>query len=138
MRQKKILPDYLKHAKENNKKLQEELERLMLTYIFDETYEAAVRSFTSDISSVETAVLPTLENFDNQVKPFSELEKIFEKSLNTLSAVENGQVEVFENLRAIEKNEAKARDELDVYIDKLHVIKRYMENVIFQVFLNPS
>lgn len=127
MRQKKILPDYLKHAKENNKKLQEELERLMLTYIFDETYEAAVRSFTSDISSVETAVLPTLENFDNQVKPFSELEKILEKSLNTLSAVENGQVEVFENLRAIEKNEAKARDELDVYIDKLHVIKRYME-----------
>ncbi len=127
MRQKKILPDYLKHAKENNKKLQEELERLMLTYIFDETYEAAVRSFTSDISSVETAVLPTLENFDNQVKPFSELEKIFEKSLNTLSAVENGQVEVFENLRDIEKNEAKARDELDVYIDKLHVIKRYME-----------
>ena len=95
IRQKKILPDYLKHAKENNKKLQEELERLMLTYIFDETYAADVRSFASDISSVETAVLPTLENFDNQVKPFSELEKIFEKSLNTLSAVENGQVEVF-------------------------------------------
>ena len=127
MRQKKILPDYLKHAKENNKKLQEELERLMLTYIFDETYAADVRSFASDISSVETAVLPTLENFDNQVKPFSELEKIFEKSLNTLSAVENGQVEVFENLRAIAKNEAKARDELDVYVNKLHVIKRYME-----------
>ena len=127
IRQKKILPDYLKHAKENNKKLQEELERLMLTYIFDETYAADVRSFVSDISSVETAVLPTLENFDNQVKPFSELEKIFEKSLNTLSAVENGQVEVFENLRAIAKNEAKARDELDVYVNKLHVIKRYME-----------
>jgi len=106
MRQKKVLPDYLKHAKENNKKLQEELERLMLTYIFDETYAADVRSFASDISGVETAVLPTLENFETQVKPFSELEKIFEKSLNTLSAVENGQVEVFENLQAIEKNEA--------------------------------
>ena len=127
MRQKKILPDYLKHAKENNKKLQEELERLMLTYIFDETYAADVRSFASDISGVETAVLPTLENFETQVKPFSELEKIFEKSLNTLSAVENGQVEVFENLQAIEKNEAKAREELDLYVNKLHVIKRYME-----------
>ena len=127
MRQKKVLPDYLKHAKENNKKLQEELERLMLTYIFDETYAADVRSFASDISGVETAVLPTLENFETQVKPFSELEKIFEKSLNTLSAVENGQVEVFENLQAIEKNEAKAREELDVYVNKLHVIKRYME-----------
>ncbi len=127
MRQKKILPDYLKHAKENNKKLQEELERLMLTYIFDETYAADVRSFASDISGVETAVLPTLENFEAQVKPFSELEKIFEKSLNTLSAVENGQVEVFENLQAIEKNEAKAREELDIYVNKLHVIKRYME-----------
>ena len=80
MRQKKILPDYLKHAKENNKKLQEELERLMLTYIFDETYAADVRSFASDISGVETAVLPTLENF-----------------------------------------------ELDIYVNKLHVIKRYME-----------
>ena len=127
MRQKKILPDYLKHAKENNKKLQEELERLMLTYIFDETYAADVRSFASDISGVETAVLPTLENFETQVKPFSELEKIFEKSLNTLSAVENGQVEVFENLQAIEINEAKAREELDLYVNKLHVIKRYME-----------
>ena len=127
MRQKKILPDYLKHAKENNKKLQEELERLMLTYIFDETYAADVRSFASDISGVETAVLPTLENFETQVKPFSELEKIFEKSLNTLSAVENGQVEVFEKLQAIEKNEAKAREELDIYVNKLHVIKRYME-----------
>ena len=127
MRQKKILPDYLKHAKENNKKLQEELERLMLTYIFDETYAADVRSFASDISGVETAVLPTLENFETQVKPFSELEKIFEKSLNNLSAVENGQVEVFENLQAIEINEAKAREELDLYVNKLHVIKRYME-----------
>ncbi len=99
----------------------------MLTYIFDETYAADVRSFASDISGVETAVLPTLENFETQVKPFSELEKIFEKSLNTLSAVENGQVEVFENLQAIEKNEAKAREELDIYVNKLHVIKRYME-----------
>ena len=106
-RHKKILPDYLKHAKENNKKLQEELERLMLTYIFDETYAADVRSFASDISGVETAVLPTLENFETQVKPFSELEKIFEKSLNTLSAVENGQVEVFENLQAIEKTKLR-------------------------------
>ena len=55
-----------------------------------------------------------------------------------MSAVENGQVEVFEKLQAIEKNEAKAREELDVYVNKLHVIKRYMENVTFQVFLNPS
>ena len=46
-----------------------------------------------------------------------------------MSAVENGQVEVFENLQAIEKNEAKAREELDIYVNKLHVIKRYMENV---------
>lgn len=127
MRHKKVLPDYLKHAKNNNKQLQEELERLMLTYIFDETYAADVRSFASDISGVETAVLPTLENFDTQVKPFSELEKTFEKSLNTLSAVENGQVEVFGNLQAIEKNEAKAREALDVYVNKLHVIKRFME-----------
>ena len=68
MRHKKVLPDYLKHAKNNNKQLQEELERLMLTYSFDETYAAA-----------------------------------------------------------IEKNEAKAREALDVYVNKLHVIKRFME-----------
>ncbi|MFR2078933.1 MAG: septation ring formation regulator EzrA, partial [Streptococcus sp.] len=125
MRQKKVLPDYLSMLKKQQK-LQEELERLMLTYIFDETYTQMFVA-SSDISGVETAVLPTLENFETQVKPFSELEKIFEKSLNTLSAVENGQVEVFEKLQAIEKNEAKAREELDVYVNKLHVIKRYME-----------
>ena len=36
-------------------------------------------------------------------------------------------LKVFENLQAIEKNEAKAREELDIYVNKLHVIKRYME-----------
>lgn len=138
MRQKKILPDYLKHAKENNKKLQEELERLMLTYIFDETYEAAVRSFTSDISSVETAVLPTLENFDNQVKPFSELEKIFEKSLNTLSAVENGQVEVLKIFEISRKMKLRRVMSLMFILINCMLSSVTWKNVIFQVFLNPS
>ena len=72
---RKFCQTILNTLKKTTKKLQEELERLMLTYIFDETYAADVRSFASDISGVETAVLPTLENFEAQVKPFSELEK---------------------------------------------------------------
>ena len=75
---------------------------------------------------------------EKQVEKFWKDEKIFEKSLNTLSAVENGQVEVFENLQAIEKNEAKAREELDIYVINCMLSSVTWKNVTCQVFLNPS
>ncbi len=84
--------------------------------------------FASDISGVETAVLPTLENFETQSKePFSELEKIFERVLIPCQLLKMVRLRSLKNLQAIEISEAKAYEELDLYVNKLHVIKRYME-----------
>ncbi|MGT2907655.1 septation ring formation regulator EzrA [Streptococcus dentiloxodontae] len=127
LKHKKVLPDYLEHAKKNNAQLQEEIKRLNALYIFDEAYAGEVHGFETDLKGVEEAITPTLEGFDDQDKPFSELEKTFDKSLKTLSAVESAQLEVFENLKAVEKNDSESRKELDVFINKLHVIKRFME-----------
>lgn len=58
----------------------------------------------------------------------------FDRTLKTLAAVEEGQMEVFEQVKNIEEIETIARQSLEQYINRLHMIKRYMENVIYQVF----
>lgn len=60
-------------------------------------------------------------------RPFSILEGRLDDALQTLARIEASQMEVAEELGSVEKTEATARQKLDTYINKLHMIKRYME-----------
>ena len=79
------------------------------------------------MEEIEQETLPIVEVFDNQDKPFSELQLIFDRTLKTLDAIEEGQMQVFEHVKNIEQIESVARQSLDQYINRLHSIKRYME-----------
>ncbi|KPJ22668.1 septation ring formation regulator EzrA [Streptococcus phocae] len=123
----KILPNYLLHVQRNNEQLKSEISRLSHKYILSENEALNIKAFDKDITEINDTVLAIAENFTEQDKPFSELEAIFERSLKTLSSVENGQIEVFEAVKDIEKIETHARQNLDLYVTQLHMIKRYME-----------
>lgn len=71
--------------------------------------------------------MPIVEAFGTQERPFTELQLIFDKTLKTLDSVEEGQMEVFEQVKNIEEIETVARQKLEKYINRLHMIKRYME-----------
>lgn len=123
----KIIPNYLAHAKANNEKLEHEIKRLSHKYILNDNENLSLRSFTKNLEEIEQETLPIVEVFDNQDKPFSELQLIFDRTLKTLDAIEEGQMQVFEHVKNIEQIESVARQSLDQYINRLHSIKRYME-----------
>ena len=127
LKDSKIIPDYLAHAKANNEKLEHEIKRLSHKYILNDNENSSLRSFTKNLEEIEQETLPIVEVFDNQDKPFSELQLIFDRTLKTLDAIEEGQMQVFEHVKNIEQIESVARQSLDQYINRLHSIKRYME-----------
>ncbi|MFB0677523.1 septation ring formation regulator EzrA [Streptococcus pyogenes] len=123
----KMLPRYLAHVKRNNEQLKDEIARLSRKYILSETESLTVKAFEKDIKEIEDSTLAVAEQFGLQEKPFSELQVTFERSINTLTNVESGQMDVFAAVKDIEKIESQARHNLDVYVTQLHMIKRYME-----------
>ncbi|EHJ52246.1 septation ring formation regulator EzrA [Streptococcus macacae] len=127
VKNKKIIPAYLEHAKSNNEQLEKEIERLAEIYILNDKEEVNIRDFKQDLSKIETEILPIIENLDTQEKPFSVLEERFSRAIKTLDLVEEGQLDVFNSLKDIENVEKDSRQKLDSYINQLHAVKRFME-----------
>lgn len=123
----KIIPQFLAHAKSNNEQLGHEIKRLSTKYILNENESLSLRSFTNDLEEIETKVLPSVENFGQEASPYTHLQILFERTLKTLTTVEENQMEVFEAVKTIESVETRARQNMDKYVNKLHMIKRFME-----------
>ncbi|HGD1727088.1 TPA: septation ring formation regulator EzrA [Streptococcus agalactiae] len=123
----KIIPQLLAHAKSNNEQLGHEIKRLSAKYILNENESLSLRSFTNDLEEIETKVLPSVENFGQEASPYTHLQILFERTLKTLTTVEENQMEVFEAVKTIESVETRARQNMDKYVNKLHMIKRFME-----------
>lgn len=123
----KIIPQFLAHAKSNNEQLGHEIKRLSAKYILNENESLSLRSFTNDLEEIETKVLPSVENFGQEASPYTQLQILFERTLKTLTTVEENQMEVFEAVKTIESVETRARQNMDKYVNKLHMIKRFME-----------
>lgn len=123
----KIIPQFLAHTKSNNEQLGHEIKRLSAKYILNENESLSLRSFTNDLEEIETKVLPSVENFGQEASPYTHLQILFERTLKTLTTVEENQMEVFEAVKTIESVETRARQNMDKYVNKLHMIKRFME-----------
>ncbi|MGF0112225.1 septation ring formation regulator EzrA [Streptococcus sp. SGI.013] len=123
----RIIPDYLAHTRENNKQLLAELERLSKRYIINEKQSSIVDAFEGQLTEMEETTLEQINHLQVPEKPFSDLEKIFESTLEDLKTIEEGQLDVVSALKEIEKNEDRSRQKVDIFVNKLHSIKRFME-----------
>ncbi|KXT76885.1 septation ring formation regulator EzrA [Streptococcus sp. DD12] len=123
----KTIPAFLDHAKENNDKLAQELQRLSKRYLFPDAQALDLQQFTASLKDIEDTVIPVISDLDNQPKPYSELSGDLDTTLSTLAAVEDSQMDVFRDLEGLETAEASARHKANSYVNKLHAIKRYME-----------
>ena len=137
----KIIPNYVAHAKANNATLNKELTRLSKKYILSDGQDVTIRHFAEELETIETKVLPNISNLEEQEQPFSVLESRLEEALNTLSRIENSQLEVAEELSAVERTEATAREKLDFYINKRYMEKRHLPGIpqeFLSVFFTAS
>ena len=121
------LPTYLNHVKENNKVLVQDLECLSQTYLLPETDASHVRRIQADLSALETAILDVIEDQSEPTQAYSVLEEQLEALQSQLKEIEDEQISVSQRLAQVEKDDINARQKANVYVNRLHTIKRYME-----------
>ena len=121
------LPTYLNHVKENNEVLVQDLERLSQTYLLPETDASHVRRIQADLSALETAILDVIEDQSEPTQAYSVLEEQLEALQSQLKEIEDEQISVSQRLAQVEKDDINARQKANVYVNRLHTIKRYME-----------
>ena len=121
------LPTYLNHLKENNQVLVQDLERLTKTYLLPESDGNHVRRLQAELAALDTAILEVTEDQGEPTQAFSVLEEQLVMLQSNLKDIEDEQISVSERLAQIEKDDLNARQKANVYVNRLHTIKRYME-----------
>ena len=121
------LPTYLNHLKENNQVLVQDLERLTKTYLLPESDGNHVRRLQAELAALDTAIMEVTEDQGESTQAYSALEEQLEMLQSSLKDIEDEQISVSERLAQIEKDDLNARQKANVYVNRLHTIKRYME-----------
>lgn len=121
------LPTYLKHMKDSNAVLVEDIQRLSNNYLLSETDVSHVHGLQAELESLEESVLELTSEQEEHSEPYSFLEERLENLQATLKEIEDEQVAVSQRLAQIEKDDINARQKANVYVNRLHTIKRYME-----------
>jgi len=123
----KALPGYLAHAKENNKRLAEEVERLSKTFESKELKENHLKELEAELTAQELVVEDALKDTSETQKPYSILQEELEAIEERLKEIEDDQIALSETLSKIEKDDTNARQKVNIYANRLHAIKRYMD-----------
>lgn len=123
----KNLPSYLAHTKENNQQLQKEIERLSQTFLISDTETSHVKELQAELSAQEDVVLSAVEDSSETKQAYSVVQEELEAIQERLKEIEDEQISLGETLAEIEKDDANARQKVNIYANKLHTIKRYME-----------
>ena len=123
----KNLPSYLAHTKENNQQLQKEIERLSQTFLLSDTETSHVKELQAELSAQEDVVLSAVEDSSETKQAYSMVQEELEAIQERLKEIEDEQISLGEALAEIEKDDANARQKVNIYANKLHTIKRYME-----------
>lgn len=86
----KIIPDYLAHAKANNAQLESNIKLLSQKYVLGNSDSLSLKTFVEQLSEIETDILPIAETFEKQEKPFSELQLIFDNTIKNAGYCRDG------------------------------------------------
>ena len=121
------LPTYLQHMKDSNGVLVDDIQRLSQNYLLSETDVSHIHRLQAELESLEEPVLVLTSEQEEHSEPYSLLEERLENLQATLKEIEDEQVELSQRLAQIEKDDINARQKANVYVNRLHTIKRYME-----------
>lgn len=123
----KALPGYLAQAKENNKSLAEEVERLSKIFESKVLKENHLKELEAELTAQELVVEDALNDTSETQKAYSILQEELEAIEERLKEIEDDQIALSETLSKIEKDDTNARQKVNIYANRLHAIKRYMD-----------
>ena len=123
----KQLPGYLKHAKENNSNLASEVERLEKAFEINDMFSRQLKDLEAELAAQEGVVDDAVSEASETQEAYSILEEELEAIEDRLKEIEDEQISLSDSLSKIEKDDANARQKVNIYANRLHAIKRYMD-----------
>ncbi|HFR4575768.1 TPA: septation ring formation regulator EzrA [Streptococcus suis] len=123
----KTLPKYLEHIRSNSDKLTEEVNLLQATYVLADSKVSRIQQLTNRLTSLDAVVTEGVEDLDNPQVAYSILQERLEHALASLKEIEEEQLVLADYLKTQEDSEKSARIKANLYIHKLHTLKRFME-----------
>lgn len=123
----KNLPKYLEHIRSNSDKLSEEVNLLQATYVLADSKVSRIQQLANRLTSLDAVVTEGVEDLDNPQVAYSILQERLEHALASLKEIEEEQLVLADYLKTQEDSEKSARIKANLYIHKLHTLKRFME-----------
>lgn len=123
----KTLPKYLEHIRSNSDKLTEEVNLLQATYVLADSKVSRIQQLANRLTSLDAVVTEGVEDLDNPQVAYSILQERLEHALASLKEIEEEQIVLADYLKTQEDSEKSARIKANLYIHKLHTLKRFME-----------
>lgn len=123
----KTLPKYLEHIRSNSDKLTEEVNLLQATYVLADSKVSRIQQLVNRLTSLDAVVTEGVEDLDNPQVAYSILQERLEHALASLKEIEEEQLVLADYLKTQEDSEKSARIKANLYIHKLHTLKRFME-----------
>ncbi|MGV3310745.1 septation ring formation regulator EzrA [Streptococcus suis] len=123
----KTLPKYLEHIRSNSDKLSEEVNLLQATYVLADSKVSRIQQLANRLTSLDAVVTEGVEDLDNPQVAYSILQERLEHALASLKEIEEEQLVLADYLKTQEDSEKSARIKANLYIHKLHTLKRFME-----------
>ncbi|HEL2057132.1 TPA: septation ring formation regulator EzrA [Streptococcus suis] len=123
----KTLPKFLEHITQNSQSLAEEADRLNKSYMLAESKFTRVQQLLKRLESLDALISEGIEDLENPQVAYSILQERLENAELSLKEIEEEQLALAEYLKLQETSEQNARKKANLYINKLHTLKRYME-----------
>lgn len=123
----KTLPKYLEHIRSNSDKLTDEVNLLQATYVLADSKVSRIQQLANRLTSLDAVVTEGVEDLDNPQVAYSILQERLEHALASLKEIEEEQLVLADYLKTQEDSEKSARIKANLYIHKLHTLKRFME-----------
>ncbi|HFU4488544.1 TPA: septation ring formation regulator EzrA [Streptococcus suis] len=123
----KTLPKFLEHITQNSQALADEAERLNKSYMLAESKFTRIQQLLKRLESLDVLISEGIEDLENPQVAYSILQERLENAELSLKEIEEEQLALAEYLKLQETSEQNARKKANLYINKLHTLKRYME-----------
>ncbi|HEL1586255.1 TPA: septation ring formation regulator EzrA [Streptococcus suis] len=123
----KTLPKFLEHITQNSQALADEADRLNKSYMLAESKFTRIQQLLKRLESLDVLISEGIEDLENPQVAYSILQERLENAELSLKEIEEEQLALAEYLKLQETSEQNARKKANLYINKLHTLKRYME-----------
>ena len=91
------------------------------------SFSQQLKELEAELSSQEDVVEDALKDSSETQKAYSIVEEELEAIEARLKEIEDEQINLSNSLSKIEKDDANARQKVNIYANRLHAIKRYMD-----------